>query len=190
MVLALEETLELRSNLLDQGFLWKITMHGLYTMERASKLGHEDGFYSIFPGQLETPKHIFFNYCKANRGLAGNAIYFESDPYSSYLVNIPSFIDILDSSLSKTPIGTTRIFVVYQMCWTLWLHKNNWIYQHKSLLFSPCIKSEISIEHLKVFRKYSTSYKKRRQLQRVIFLVIPHRWWLGPGSNKEGNERT
>lgn len=84
-------------------------------------------------GTIETPKHIFFNYFKAQCGWDENALFFKADPYSTYLVDTNSFIDILDSALAKTTLGTARIYVVYHTVWTLCLHKNNRVYQDRPL---------------------------------------------------------
>lgn len=108
-------------------FLWRIIVHGIYTLDMAQKLRHGNGCCTVCPGTQKTPEHIFHSYLKDQRGWAGNALYFKPNPYKIYLVDTSSFIDILDSGLAKTPIGSLRLFVIYQTCWTLWLHRNNHI---------------------------------------------------------------
>lgn len=51
--------------------------------------------------------------------VGGNALYFELDPYASYFIGTSSFINILDSALTKMMMGTARIFVDYQTAWIL-----------------------------------------------------------------------
>lgn len=86
-------------------FLWRITIHGLYTKERAQTLGYNNGFYFVYIDISEMLGHIFFSCSKAQQGWASNALFFESDSSSNYLANTHSFIDILDSGLDRTPIG-------------------------------------------------------------------------------------
>lgn len=100
-------------------FLWRITMHGLYMLDKAHRLGHGDGFYMACSGTMKMPEHIFFDCFKAQRGWVGNVLLFEPDPYASYLIGKNSFINILDSALEKTSMGTAQLYVVYQTAWTL-----------------------------------------------------------------------
>lgn len=72
----MEETLGYQSQRRAKTFLWQITMHGLYMMDRAHKLGHGDGFCRACPGTAETLEHIFFNYPKAQCDWARNALVF------------------------------------------------------------------------------------------------------------------
>lgn len=116
--------------------------------------------------------HIFT--CeKGQQGWAGNALFFELDPYSNYLVEAESFIDILDNDLAKTISRTAELFVIYQTSWTLWLHQNSCIYQDKPLRFAPQINADLAIAHLDATCKYSSSHKKKRWMSQAITLIIP-----------------
>lgn len=95
----------------------------VYTQRRGHTLGYGNGFFPVGPAILETPEHTFFACIKEQREWAGNALYFEVDPYAGYLTGTFSFIDILNSGLEKPPIGMARLFVIYQISWTLWLHR-------------------------------------------------------------------
>lgn len=94
-------------------------MHGIYTPKKARRLGHGNGCCTIFPGVPKTLEQIFYSCPKAQRRWAGNALYFKSNPYKSYLIDTSSFLDILGNRLAKTPMGTARLFVIYQTSWTL-----------------------------------------------------------------------
>lgn len=85
-----------------------------------------------------------------------------------------SFIDILDSALVKTTLGTTRIYVVYYRTWTLWLHRNNRVYQDRLLRFAPCINADLAIAHLEVVAQYTTFHKKYKRMHQAMALIVPH----------------
>lgn len=134
-------------------------------MVRTHKIGHEDNFFSLCPRQPETNDHIFFCFQKAQRGWAAIAILYERQPLNNSLVNAQSIIDIIGNSLSKSPVNTTRLFVVYHTCWNLWTHRNDKVYNHyKQPQLSPLVTTDQAKEHIAVAAKYSNSYKKRRQL--------------------------
>lgn len=155
-------------------FLWRITMHGLYTLDRGHKLGHGDGFCMACLGIRESLEHIFFHCFNAQRGWAGNALFFEPDPYSSYLVDTNSFINILDSALDKTTKGIGRIYVIYQTAWTLWLHHNIKVYQNRPLRFAPQINAELAKAYLEVDLQYMTLHKKRRRMSQAVTYIVPY----------------
>lgn len=148
-------------------------MHGIYTQERARWLGHGDGCCTLCLGTPKTPEHIFYSCLKAQRGWAGNALNFESNPYESFLVDTSSFLDILDNGLSRTPTGISRLFVIFQTCWSLWLHKNNHVYQHRSPCFAPRINAEQVVAHLDATSRYTSSHKKRMRMQQAYALITP-----------------
>lgn len=105
-------------------FLWYICKNGLFTQERAQKIGKsDDSCKSCFDTQ-ESPEHIFFDCLHARRAWAGNAILFIEDPTISSLATTTSFIDILDDVLGKSANDIAALFIVYHTCWTLWRQRN------------------------------------------------------------------
>lgn len=103
-------------------------MQGLYRRDCAKTLGHNNGFCTLCPDTRETLEHIFFTSSKAQRGWAGDALYFELNPCNSYMVRTHLFIDILDSRLEKLPKSNAQLYVIYQTDWMLWLHTNIRVY--------------------------------------------------------------
>lgn len=85
-----------------------------------------------------------------------------------------SFIDILDSALTKSVLGTTKIYVIYQTAWTLWLHRNNRVYQNRPLRFAPQINAEMARAYLEGASQYTASHKKRRRMTQAMAFIIPH----------------
>lgn len=142
-------------------------------MEGAQKTGHGDGCCNICPGQLETNEHIFFTCSKARRGWAANAIYYEESPQESALVDATSIIDIVDDSLHKTPHDTTRLFVIYHTCWSLWNHCNNMMYSTQRPQFSPRIIVDQAREHIVVATQYYTAHKKKDGSDRRPYSLPP-----------------
>lgn len=69
-------------------FIWRILMNNMYRMERAQKIGHEDGYCPLCPRILEMNEHIFFKYLKAQWGWATIAIYYEVAPQDISLVDV------------------------------------------------------------------------------------------------------
>lgn len=122
-------------------------------------MGHGYGICTL-PRWMETIDHILFHYHKFQRGWAGNAIYYEGDARLNYLTYANSIINIVNSCLNKTPISTTKIFVVYQKNWTLWKHKIYRVYNQTALRFSPKINVNLALAHLQAVMTYTTSYKK------------------------------
>lgn len=127
--------------------------------------------FSQYVQAFQKHQNTFFACIKAQRGWSGNILYFEEDPYVSYLVGTSSFINILDSCLEKSPTRMVRLFVIYQTAWTLWLHNKE--YQHCQPRFAPWINVELSIAHLVLVYKYTTSHKCRRQMKYMVILITP-----------------
>lgn len=68
-------------------FLWEVIMNGMYTTERANKMGHGDGLCSLYPGSTKIVDHLLYQCLKAQRRWVGNAIYFKANPNQSFLVH-------------------------------------------------------------------------------------------------------
>lgn len=86
-------------------------MNSTYNLVCAQKMGHSNNCCPLCPGERETNEHIFFAFNKAQCGWATTAIFYEDLPQQSTLVDAHSLIKILEDSLHKTPISTTRYFV-------------------------------------------------------------------------------
>lgn len=142
-------------------------------MERAQKIGHGDGSYSIFLGALETNEHIFFRCIKAQHGWAETAIYYKAVPHKNTLVAATSIIDILNGALQKTPQGTTNLFVIYHTCWSLWTHWNDRLCSTRHPTFSPRVTADQARDHIVATAKYSISHKKKCRLLKAAHLILP-----------------
>lgn len=149
-------------------------MNGLFIQERAFRLGKGDGYYKSCPRIIEDPNHIFFHCSQAQRGWASNALYYEVDPANNYLNLANSFIDILDGALTKSPMGTARIYVVHQTCWALWKHRNSRLYNNQHFCFSPWIYTKCARENLKAIIKYCNSTKKKKRIRKALTLIVPN----------------
>lgn len=154
-------------------FLWRIIMNNMYNEERALKLGHGDGCWSICPGIPGSNKHIFFRCPKAQRGWAATTIYYEASLQSSSLVDTSSIIDIINDSLTKSPQGIARLYVIYHTCWSLWKQWNDRMYNNRRPLFAPRIIANQMTNHISVAARYYTSHKKKRRLRQAAHLIRP-----------------
>lgn len=141
-------------------FMWRILINGLFTMERASRMGHGRGFCTIFHGVIETCNHLFFSCYKASLCWAQNAIYFEATPTDYSLSRVTSFLEVLGNGLYKTPSATTCIYVIYQACWALWLQRNECVFNHKFPNFPPSVAAEQATTHLEAALQYTNLTKK------------------------------
>lgn len=155
-------------------FLWQICVGGLFTQERALKLGRGDGFCKSCPGIIEDPDHIFYHCQQAQRGWASNALYYEADPSNNSLIHTNSFIDILDEALDKSPQGTTRIYVIHQTCWALWKHRNGRLYNNQHCRFAPSVYAERAKESLEASIRYCTATKKKTRMRKALALIVPY----------------
>lgn len=71
-------------------------------------------------------------------------------------------------------MDTTKIYVVYQITWTLWLHRNSHVYQNHPLGFAPRINAILAKAHLEVATQYTTSHKKMQWMIQAVSFIVPH----------------
>lgn len=58
-------------------------------------------------------------------------IFYEENPLDCCLFKACSIIDIIDGSLTKTPMEKTQLFIIYHTYWEIWNQRNDRIYNHK-----------------------------------------------------------
>lgn len=143
-------------------------------MEKAKKLGHDNGCCALCPSLPETNKHILFQCLKAKRGWVDTTIFYKHNPRDNSLVEATSIIDIINGCLTETPHRTTRLFAVYHTCWSLWNHYNDQIYSSCHPQFLPSVIVEQAREHIVVEPRYNNSHKKQYCLQNGVELTAPH----------------
>lgn len=111
---------------------------------------------------------------QSQRGWANNSIYYKSHPTNSSLLEVISIIDIIDMGLQKNSLCTPNMFVVYQTCWNLWIHRNDRMFNKRQHTFSPRGMATQAIVNLEAASKYTKSHKKHHRMRLAITLIRPH----------------
>lgn len=137
-------------------FIWRIPMNGIFTLERAAKIGHRNGSYTICQGIIESSNHIFFDCRKALRAQTSNMIYFEGNLVDNILTYTSLLIKILDGGLTKSAKGLAFKLFLQNLLVTLASPK-----QQSIQSIYPNANVDLVAIHLTTATKYTLSHKKQ-----------------------------
>lgn len=128
-------------------------------------MGHGNGDCLSCPSHIETCNHFFFACTHALRAWASNVLYYKEFSTDNNIQRTNSLISNLDLGLVRTTRGTTFLFVLYQTCWSLWLIRNDRVFNQKVNRFSPRVNADPALAHLEATSRYALSHKKRRRMR-------------------------
>jgi hypothetical protein len=102
-------------------FLWRVFSQGLFTGSQALKIPIGDGCCFHCPGTIDLSPHIpmlpLFH--------SSHEAMLAYDLWSTSASRIlPNYFTLVWSNLQATPTLTARLFMLYQIGWTLWLNQN------------------------------------------------------------------
>jgi hypothetical protein len=146
-------------------FLWRILAQGLFTSERAFKLGRDTGLCSFCRLYTESVKHLFFECSQITKIWLEVLQFFKTPADRIDGLLSSSFLKLLDYSLGKRTDQTARLLVIYEATFAIWKRRNTNAYEGVSNPISPEMIANAASLHARALILYSAKGQRKVRLQ-------------------------
>lgn len=93
-------------------FLWRVIQHGIFTGNRARRIGKSDGICGFRKIAAELVPHIFSTHCKARMSWDSTTRFHDRNARAGASIVNGSLVGLLDGALASRPVAVAHLFVI------------------------------------------------------------------------------